>query len=121
MEIINGEVLTVEEVKTKNQTAIIKKHFDQVYHIKLTTDKTTILANGVDTATITARIYNYLNEPQDFEGIEITFELNGEIIVETTIQGEASIPFISEEPGSFIFTARTPGYRSGEIEVTANV
>lgn len=117
------EIVGNNVVRTINLgRSTIRKVIDQLYHIKLTTDKETITANGTDTATIQAKIYNYLDEPQE-QNITITVNVKGEGVDITdtyeTVDGEVDIPFASNAEGDFVVTASYEGYRSGEVVVHA--
>ena len=108
----SGQVLTDREPN-------IWTHYDMEYHVKLIVDKPTISADGEDIATVTAKVYNYLDEPQsDFTG-DIIFELDGETQAVQTTNGEASITVQSLEPGKMIIRTTIPNFRNGEIEVEA--
>lgn len=118
-EIVGNEVLKKEEKQTSTQTAIIKKHYDQEFHTKLTTDKTAILADGMDTTTIAATVYNYLNEQQTkWEG-EIIFELDGEQQTVSTTNGEASITFNTEVVGEYAIKTVIDNFRNDSVKVVA--
>jgi hypothetical protein len=118
----NGQVLKVETIVTKTQEVINKRPFDMEYHVKLIVDKTAILADGIDTAKIKAKIYNYLDEPQDVAQ-EITIRIKGEgaDITDTleTVNGEISFDFNTATYGQFTITASVPTYRSGGIDINA--
>lgn len=107
-----------EEVVTKTQTAIVETFHDNIFNIGLNADKAVIIADGVNTATITATIYNYLEEPQ-IQNIDIIFELDGQEQIVTAVDGVASITFNTEVAGEYTFTANVPNYRSGEVKVVA--
>ncbi len=115
----HGQILCVEEVKTKTQVAIVKTYYDQEFHIKLSCDKSTIDSDGVDTVIIHAKVYNYLNEPQDSWVGDITFELNGEEIIIPAENGEATIEFNTEVKGNYTIKTKITNFRNGELEVIA--
>ena len=73
----NGQVMSSED-------GVSWTHYDMEYHIRL----------QYDAGVLTASIYNYLNEPQSFDGVGIVFDVDGE---ETTVKskaGQASIQCI---------------------------
>ncbi len=111
----NGQVL---EEKEPN----IWTHFDSEHHIKLTTDKTTLLADGVDTATITAKIYDYLDVAQN-HAITLIVSIKGEDtdITDTvdTVNGEATLEFNTLTLGQFTITVNYEGYRGEEVIINA--
>jgi hypothetical protein len=92
---------------------------DQEYHTKLTTDKTSILADGVDTATITATVYNYLDEQQSTWTGDIVFELDGVTQKAATTNGVASITFNTTVNGKYIFKTVVGVIRNGEVVINA--
>lgn len=119
MKFIKNEcVYEKKELQTKNQLATVLSYYDQEYHTKLTTDKSNILADGTDTATITAEVYNYLNEPQQWAG-DIVFELDGVQQIVATTNGQASITFTSSSVGDFLIKTNIPNFRNGEVTIHA--
>jgi hypothetical protein len=117
--IIDNLVYKVITIETKSGQATVEEFYDSKFHIKLSTDKPTITANGTDAATITAKVYNYLDEPQtDWTG-EIIFELDGEQQAIQTTNGEVSITVQSEDTGKLVIRTAIPNFRNGEVEVTA--
>lgn len=70
----NGQVMYTED-------DVSWMHYDMEYHIEL----------KHDTGTLTASIYNYLNESQDFDGIDIVFDIDGEQTIVKSASGQASI------------------------------
>jgi len=82
--IISGnEVLETVEMNTGKQIVLIKQHY--CLYLK------SILVHDADNANVTARIYNYLNEPQiDFNDI-IKFECDGVLIEIQATNGVAEI------------------------------
>lgn len=118
MEVINGIVYDTIEVVTEKQTATKTVFFDQEFHIKMTTDKTTILADATDIATITATVYNYLDEPQDYTS-DVIFEVNGEQQTVTAVNGVAEITFATELTGEYEIKTIIPNFRNGSVKVVA--
>ncbi|MFC2948521.1 hypothetical protein [Virgibacillus sediminis] len=114
-----GEVLSVKEVMTSNQTVKVKTYFDQEFHTKLTTDKETITADGSAGTTITATVYNYLDEPQAEWSGDIIFELDGEQQTILTTNGQAEITFSTSVPREYTIKTNIPNFRNGEIRVVA--
>jgi hypothetical protein len=118
-EIVNHEVLTVEEIKGETKLHIVRKHFDREFHTKLKIDKINILADGIDQATITAEVYNYLDEAQtDWTG-DIVFEVDGIEEIVSTTNGVASTTFDSQVTGEFTIKTIVPKFRNGEQKVVA--
>lgn len=91
------------------------------FKFHLTVDKPTISADGTDTATITATILNYLDEPQTGDNsTDVVFELDGQQQVVRAENGTASITFRAEAPGTYRFAVYGVGdFLTGGIEVRA--
>jgi hypothetical protein len=115
----NSYVLKVEEVQTNTQAVKVSSYYDKLYHTKLTTDKPSILADGVDTATITATVYNYLDEQQATWTGDIIFELDGVTQTVPTTNGVASITFNTSVAGEYTIKTVVGGFRNGEVKVGA--
>lgn len=69
------------------------------YHIKLTADKQEIAADGLDTAMITATIYNWDQSVATDFTHDILFTVDEERIPVAPTNGVAVLEFASEEPG----------------------
>ena len=89
------------------------------YYITLTADKTTITANGLDQSIITARVYDYLDNPQNVFSQPIVFDVNGQQQNISLTNGIAQITLTSAVAG--IFTVKTVNsvMRNGQVEVIA--
>lgn len=119
LEIVGNKVHNVEEIVTPNQTAIVRTFHDMLYHTEITVDKPSIASDGVNTATITATIKNYLGEVQTASTEPVVFEINGlqsDPII--PVNGAANITYQSTVPGVKTIKTVVPNYRNGEIEVT---
>ncbi|WP_163538328.1 hypothetical protein [Gracilibacillus sp. YIM 98692] len=102
---------------TKNGTVV--KAATPEYYTKVSTNQTSIPADGQTEATITAEIYNYLDEPQtEWEG-DIIFEVEGQEQTVSTTNGQAEITFSSEEPGDFTIKTNVPQMCNGEVVIHA--
>lgn len=108
----------VVEIRETPRGSIVRKLIYK-FTIKLTADKSTINADGIDTATLTAKIYNYLDESQD-QAITLTVDVGGISNTIDTVNGEASFTFDSLESGEFTITVSYDGYRAGEVVINAN-
>jgi len=117
--IVENEVLNEFEIETKTNVQITREHYDMVYHIKLETDKEIVSADGTDSATIFAEIYNYLDEPQISWVGDIIFELDGEQQVVPTTNGKAQITFDTSVAGEYIIKTNIPNLRNELIKVVA--
>lgn len=90
------------------------------FYTVLTVDKPTITADGMDTATITATLYNYLDQQQAADNSTVVmFELNGTTQTVTATNGVASITFNSAVPGTFSFSVSVPDSPISQIGVIA--
>ena len=118
-EVITGLVYKVDEIQTKKQKAIVKTYFDQEFHIKLTTDKETINSDGQDVIIITANVYNYLDEQQTVDIVDIVFELDGEKQIVPSTNGQAEITFSTNVAGEYIIKTNIPNFRNDEIKAVA--
>lgn len=89
------------------------------YYTKLSTDKNTILSDGIDKAIIVAEVYNYLDEQQlEFTG-EVVFELDGEQIIKQAVDGIATIEFSTSLVGEYMIKSNINNYRTSELKVVA--
>jgi hypothetical protein len=115
-----GDLVYAEyEEITNNQAAKIQGYFDKKNHTKLTTDKSSILADGIDTATITATVYNYLDEQQTGWTGDIVFDLDGATQTVSTTNGVASITFNTSVAGEYMIKTVVDGFRNGEVKAVA--
>jgi hypothetical protein len=110
----NGDIFFLDA-----QSSHTSKVFVPKFHIKLTTDKSLILADGIDIAMITATLYNYLDEEQTTWSGDIVFDLDGVTQTVATTNGVASITFNTSVTGEYIFKTALDGIRNGEIKVVA--
>ena len=117
MELIieNNIIYNIEETETKK----IKIYYDVFYHYSITLDKTSILANGIDTLTATIEKKNYLKERQIVDEL-ITLEIEGQWVEVELYQGVGQITITSESVGVKTIKTMEEGVRNGEIKFTAN-
>jgi hypothetical protein len=110
-----GQVLAVEQVGDN----LVKSHYDMIYHIELTADKLTILPDGVDTATITATIKDYLGNPYDYSG-DLTVMVAGDQHIFTAASGMVEQILITSDYETDIdVSAFFPKCRAGGIGIVA--
>ena len=107
----------VNQITNSGKEQIVRTYFDQELNTKLTTDKPTIIADETDTATITASIYNYLDEAQTDQTVDVPFILDGVETIITASNGVATIEFNSTVAGEYIIKTNIPNYRNGEVVV----
>lgn len=115
--IVEGNFVS-EERKTKNGS-YMKIFKDMKFHIKVTTDKEKIVADGIDTATIKAEIFDYQNNFINTFNDSIYFELDGNVQEIKASKGIASILFSSAVIGEYEINVSVPSYRGGNIKVVA--
>lgn len=104
-EIVGYQVFKVEEVKTKKQTAIVKMHYDFVYHTRLSHE------NG----KVIAEVYDWQGNPSDDYDGTIIFEFEGQTIDVQAIDGKATIDFDVEEAGEYTVRTVNQYMRNGEV------
>lgn len=109
LEIQGNQVLQVEEVKTAKQIAIVKKHYDMVYHTVLSYDETN--------QKVKAEVYDYQNNfVEDFNDT-IIFEFEGEQVEVQAVNGIAEIDFIIEVPETYTIKTANQNLRNGEVTI----
>jgi len=129
----NGVVHTISELSNRLieveafDTRMIGTFYDTKterfigYKIVLTTDKTSITADGVDSATITATVYSWDDTiAKDFND-NIILEVDNQQVAVLPEDGIARIPFTSEEPGTYTIHTANEGkfiMQNGSVEVT---
>jgi hypothetical protein len=99
----------VIQVTVSRGGAVIRKHLPR-YYIALSADKNEITTE--ETALITAKVYNYLNELQDV-AVELTTSTDETI---ETVNGEVSFSF-GGDAGDHHVTVSCEGFKSGEINI----
>ncbi len=91
------------------------------YIIQLSADKTQIAADGVDTASITATVTDYLGNPAPQFGDDIVFEVNGQLQAVTPEGGEAKLTLTSTQSGTLNVKTVNGGYVKQNDNVTISV
>ncbi|AYC29640.1 hypothetical protein [Paenisporosarcina cavernae] len=118
--IVQGDsVYKSEEIVTDTQTVSITSYYDQATHIRLSTDKETILSNGTDVATVTARLYNYEGQYQVGSNDSVTFSIDGAEQTLSLIDGQVSIEVTSDVVDDILITCHAPNVRIGEVVIRA--
>ncbi len=133
----NNRVVGVKQVKpgyVNDSSSIPIENFDanlmgttykgngvfEGYYIALETDKAQVAADGTDTAAITAKVYNYLDElQQSFENI--VFEADGVQDIVPYSNGQAQTTFTTAKSGEFKVVTKneTDIIRNGEVIINA--
>lgn len=80
--------------------------------LAITTDKTSITANGTDTATITVTVQDTVNP----HAISFTVN-NGAPVVKNTVNGVATLPITTTVAGNYIVTATSDLYGTNSVTV----
>jgi len=91
-------------VYTQYETAggsVIKAYHDTQYHLRLTAED----------GEVTATIYDYLGEPQETDGVTVTFTVDGHEWTAETVQGVATI----DAEGYETVTVTADGMRGAEL------
>jgi hypothetical protein len=114
LEVIGNTVMQVKEVQTKRQKAIVKEFHDMVNHVKLTATKTSILADGTDKTTITAKAYDYQENRTADKDVLVVLYVDGQ-----KVEGQ-TIDLTSTTPGQIEIKAEGEGIRGGVLVVEAN-
>jgi hypothetical protein len=122
-EVISGEVLTVEEVTTSNQTAVIKKHFGMERKIIIFSPKTALALNEPLIITFQWQKFNSETEvyQSDISAEEMTFQVTGQSAdTLQPIDGVDTLTFSSAEPGTYTIKTLNPGVSNDSLEVVVS-
>lgn len=87
------------------------------FHIQLETDKTSILANGTDTATIKAKVFNYENNYQVNFSDDIYFRVVDEVLIVKAVNGQAQIELQSDIQGSILVEVSAVGIEGAVVQI----
>lgn len=117
--ILGSIVYNREEVITPTQTAIVETFHDYVTHIRLSSDKQTILPNGIDKAVVTAKLYNYEGLYQVGSNQSVTFSIDGAEQTMSLIDGQAYVEITSDVVGELVIRCDAPSVRGGEVVIHA--
>lgn len=80
--------------------------------LNILTNKAQIMADGVDTATITVNVQDTVNPHQ------ISFSVNnGTPVVVNTVNGIATLPVTTTVPGDYIVTATSDLYGTNSVTI----
>jgi hypothetical protein len=116
----NGDGIEIAEYNTKLYFTTYNSGTFQGYYITLTADKSTITADGVDKAIVTASISNYDGTAATDYATGITFDVNGTQQTVIPVNGEASIEFNSSVAGSYVIKTVNDVIRNGEVTIIAS-
>ncbi|GBF34156.1 hypothetical protein DCCM_3268 [Desulfocucumis palustris] len=124
-EVIDNVVMTVKEVVTPSQVAIIKEFYCFEHKTSVTTDKSNILNNGVDMAVIAFKWQrfdvetgSYIDNPTD--NTDIIVNIAGTQAVITPVNGVAEVTFSSAELGEYVIESINPQAENGKVTVIAS-
>lgn len=123
LEIIDGEVLIAEEIKTTLQTAIVKKHYGMEKKIKVEIPKTALTLNEQVDITFTWQKFDltsetWLDDPTNSDLIKL--DIDGEKIELQPENGTDTLIFSSAEPGLVVIKTDNLGVDNATLEVTVN-
>lgn len=111
---IDENIFFVEEIGE----ALIKSVVSE-FHIQLETDKTKILANGTDTATVKAKVFNYENNYQVGFSDEIYFRIAGEVLAVKAVNGQAQIEIQAEIKETILLEVSAVGIEGAVLNLEA--
>lgn len=121
-EINDVSVMTVKEVKTKKQTAIVKEFYCYKNKILLTSDKTNILSDGNDSTIITCQRQTFSLDTGGYVNVTdiapIILDVNGtSVLVDDVVDGVGQLEFASLEAGSYTIKSNNDLTENTEVEV----
>lgn len=102
--------------ETANATVV--EFYDYVLHVRITADKTDIIADDFDFAAVTAKVYDYLGNPVNYAG-DIHFNVEGDCFTMPTSDGEAAITVTSDHPNDIDISAWISNSRAGGCIIVA--
>jgi hypothetical protein len=106
--ILSGdEVLSLEEVKTQNQTAIIKKHY--CFYKKLVLQ--------IDDKKLLCKVYNYLDEFQEDNNDIIYFNCGGEVIEKQAENGIAELELDIQTNDLIVIKTANKNMDNSEVKI----
>lgn len=94
---------------TKNGTTV--EQIINRYVVSITTDKQQIASDGLDVATVTASVYDYLGQP--VAGVPVPIMLDGEQI------GTDSVEIVAEADAVMQIKSNLSDARNGEVVIYA--
>lgn len=112
---MSGKILmTQSEADTEAQAFI-----DSFRYIVLTVDKPIITADGIDTAIITATVYDANDSIDTNRTNDIIFILDGQIFNATVSNGTASLTFNTVTTGEYYISTDNIATKNNGIKVVA--
>lgn len=119
-EIHDNVVMTVKEVPTKKQVAIVKEFYCYLKGIAMIADKASISADGSDTSVITCKWRKFDIEAGGFIDDASNTDTINVLINGTVYQvDDGQIEFTSLEPGDFIIQSVNDLAENCELAVKA--
>jgi len=103
----NGQVLKVEEVKTKVQTAIIKSHYTFKDKVAISVEKTTLQIGEEINIIFKWQEFNLsdgMHKDNPANNSPITAKINEQEVGLIPENGQAILEFSSDEPGTYEIT-----------------
>ncbi|WP_391571924.1 hypothetical protein [Cohnella sp.] len=111
----NGQVMRVYNIRDN----VVEVHHDMLYHVKLVSDKSVILPNNADSATVTATVYDYLDNLVNYAG-DIHFRLGkSDPFALPAVGGVAVIEVTSDHVNMIDIAAWIDNGRSGVCVIDA--
>lgn len=116
----NGQVLKVEEVKTKVQTAIIKSHYTFKDKVAISVEKTTLQIGEEINIIFKWQEFNLsdgMHKDNPANNSPITAKINEQEVGLIPENGQAILEFSSDEPGTYEITTTALGTDTIILEV----
>lgn len=88
------------------------------HHITLSSDKATIVADGVDKAIITATLFDYKGNPYNYNGT-VTFSVDGTTLDIQAVNGKATTTVQATTKSTINVITINKGMGNGEVVVDA--
>lgn len=96
----------------------VEQLVDNVLHVELSVDRSPITANGTDTATVSARVFDYQGV-QQLAQRTIRFIVHDQNVDVQTTLGVATIEVTAETVGSLYVTTDVDYVRNAEVTIVA--
>lgn len=109
-----GSIFRVEQTENYRIEVAVNE-----FHIQLETDKTKILADGLDKATVKAKVFNYENNYQVGFSDEIYFRIAGEVLVVKAVNGQAQIEIQAEIKETILLEVSAVGIEGAVLNLEA--
>ncbi|HBV95623.1 MAG: hypothetical protein JL50_10040 [Peptococcaceae bacterium BICA1-7] len=123
LELVDLEILTVEEVKTLKQNAIVKRHYCMLRKITVSAPRTSITAGEQLTIAFQWQRFSLAHEAyeNDPAADPITFKINDQAPdTMEPVDGMDTLTFTIAEPGIYTIKTLNPGVDNAALEVVVS-